>query len=98
MKRKEIKRIANKSKSTVNALVKDLGKKKSLALSGSVFAWYLLCFVVAIVAAAGNSFGSVLVLLKAMSIIKSATMFVFAALLLVMTIAKYQDKDARGTT
>ena len=80
------------------ALVKDLGKKKSLALSGSVFAWYLLCFVVTIVAAAGNTFDSVLVLLKAMSIIKSATMFVFAALLLVMTIAKYQDKDARGTT
>ncbi len=79
------------------ALVKDLGKKKSLALSGSVFAWYFLCLVATIIGSASARF-DVLAMLNTMNLIKSATLVVFSALLLVMTIAKYQDKDARGTT
>ena len=79
------------------ALVKDLGKKKSFTLSGIVFAWYFLCLVATIVISASGSL-NVLAMLNTMNIIKSATMVVFSALLVVMTIAKYQDKDARGTT
>ena len=79
------------------ALVKDLGKKKSFTLSGIVFAWYFLCLVATIVISASGSL-NVLAMLNTMNLIKSATMVVFSALLVVMTIAKYQDKDARGTT
>ena len=78
------------------ALVKDLGKKKSFALSGGVFAWYFLCLVATIIGSASARF-DVLAMLNTMNLIKSATLVVFSALLLVMTIAKYQDKDARGT-
>mgnify|MGYP003292920944 FL=1 len=79
------------------ALVKDLGKKKSFTLSGIVFAWYFLCLVATIVISASGSL-NVLAMLNTMNLIKSGTMVVFSALLVVMTIAKYQDKDARGTT
>lgn len=78
------------------ALVKDLGKKKSFTLSGIVFAWYFLCLVATIVISASGSL-NVLAMLNTMNLIKSGTMVVFSALLVVMTIAKYQDKDARGT-
>ena len=78
------------------ALVKDLGKKKSFTLSGIVFAWYFLCLVATIVISASGSL-NILAMLNTMNIIKNATMVVFSALLVVMTIAKYQDKDARGT-
>lgn len=79
------------------AIVKDLGKKKSLALSGSVFTWYFLCFIATIIGSTSARFDA-LATLNTMNLIKSATLVVFSALLLVMTIAKYQDKDARGTT
>ena len=79
------------------ALVKDLGKKKSFTLSGIVFAWYFLCLVATIVISASGSL-NILAMLNTMNLIKSGTMVVFSALLVVMTIAKYQDKDARGTT
>ena len=78
------------------ALVKDLGKKKSYALSGITFAWYLALLIISIILSAANKV-DVSSAIEAMGVIKSVTMVVFSALLVVMTIAKYQDKDARGT-